>query len=583
MSRNKQIEDAALMEAIAAEKEYVLNDMDTVEFIDTYCKIENKDNPGDPVMRFKLWESQKTAVKEMEENRFNIILKARQLGFTWLCLCMFVFYCIKYDGYRVIVLSEQEDKSKELINRCDFILSQLPNWLIISYAQFKDIEKYQGKGAYKGLYYVKGALSVRIVRAGRVDDTHTAIIQAQPSTEGAGRSLTGDVVFFDEWAFHAFAEDVFTAAFPTIARASSGRFIGLSTNKRGSFYEDMWKNSDKYGCHKIFRDGFADPRRDEAWYEKTAAALQGKMQQEFPRTEEEALIAGSNVSFPEFAEKIHVCKPFEIPKHWRKWASVDNGYNDPFAWYKYAVSEDGIVYIYYEYSRWRSDPQIIYSDQAREFQSSLYYYDDEIGDYGIEDIDYIVAGKDAWNSNHRDQEGKCLIDYYREGGIREIGFVPAVTDRKLRKATLHEYLKPYIDENTGRMTAKLQIFDTCEYLISILPMLVNDDKNPEVVADLSDIDNCLTGDTLIRTSEGLIPIEKLVGTEGELYSYNEETGEVVTENYHDVRCTNENADIYELELENGATVRGTYNHPILTTDGWKALGELTEEDELVIV
>lgn len=481
--------ESAFMQALTLEREYILTDMPTEEFIDEYVYIENKDNLGEPTVKFEMWEGQRSALREMIDNRLCIILKARQLGFTWLCLSIFVHFVLKFVGFRVIVLSETEEKSKELINRCDLILSKLPEWVIVSEEKFKQYKRANGAGKYKGLYYRKSTLKVEIIRADRDDEAHTSTIIAQPATAGAGRSLTADIVFFDEWAFHKFAEDIFNAAYPTMARPTSGKFIGLSTNKRGSLYEDIWKHAAERKFHKIFRSCFTDPRRDEKWYEETAATMRGKMQQEFPRTEEEALNAGENVAFPEFSEAVHVCEPFDIPEHWYKWGSVDNGYNDPYAWYKLAVSEDGTVYVYFELSRWREEPQVVYSQQARMFANSLVHLNRKSNQIEIEKLNYIVAGKDAWNTHHRDKTGKSLIDYYREGGLA-VGFIPAVTDRVLRKATMHEYLKPINDENTGGVTAKLQIFNTCEYLISILPQLVADDNDPEKVADLSDIDNC---------------------------------------------------------------------------------------------
>lgn len=576
--------DQLFFESVRAEREYILTKMPTDEFITDYVYIESKDDPTDPIIKFEMWEGQKTALHEMEENRLNIVLKARQLGFTWLCLAYFVHMILRYPGFRVIALSETEEKSKELINRCDLILSQLPEWLIIPERKYKEFEKSNGRGTYKGLYYRKGVLKLEVMRAERDDEAHTSSIIVQPATEGAGRSLTADIVFFDEWAFHKWADEIFTAAYPTMARPTSGKFIGLSTNKRGTLYEDIWRHAEDRGFHKIFRNCFTDPRRDEEWYEKTAATMRGKMQQEFPRTEEEALSAGENVSFPEFSEEIHVCEPFEIPAHWRRWASVDNGYNDPFAWYKAAVSEDGTVYIYYEYSRWREEPKVIYSDQASIFANSMIYKNTFSNTLDFEKLDYIVAGKDAWNQHHRDSSGKNLIDYYREGGLTRVGFIPAVTDRKLRKAVLHEYLKPYIDENTGKLTAKLQIFSTCTYLISILPQLVNDDRDPEKVADLSDIDNCLTGDTIINTvTYGDIPIRELVGKTGTVKCFDEQLGEETVSEFYDVRCTNESAEVFEVELEDGTVIKATSYHPFLTTNGWKTVEELTEDDEIICI
>jgi hypothetical protein len=481
----------ALQAAILDERNYILTDMPCEEFIEEYVYIENKDNLGDPIIKFKMWPGQKTAVQEMLGNRLNIILKARQLGFTWLLLSILLWFALQKKGFRAICVSETDEKSKDLINRCELILFKLPEWLIVSEEKMRKYERAHGRGSFKGLYYRKSVHDVAIVRAEEGIET-TSTIEAEPSTEGAGRSLTADAVFFDEWAFHRFADEVFTAAYPTMARPTSGFFFGLSTNKRGSLYEEIWKHAEERNFHKIFRNCFTDPRRDEIWYEETKATLHGKMEQEFPRTEEEALIAGENVAFPEFSEQIHVCEPFDIPDHWKRWGAVDNGYADPYAWYKFAVNEDGTVFIYYEMSRWRNEAQMLYSDQAQQFANSMTYMDSN-GVIKKEKLDYIVAGLDAWHTHHRDQSGKNLIDYYRAGGLSGVGFTMAIVDQKLRKATWHEYLKPYVDENTGKVTARLQIFSTCHYLINTLPQLVNDDKNPEIVKDLSDINNPYDG------------------------------------------------------------------------------------------
>lgn len=484
----KQEENAAIYAALQEERRYIISDCSTEYFIRNYCKIENKSNPNEPVIAFDLWPEQIRALHEIQENKLNIILKARQIGFTWLIVCYIIHQCIKWGGYTALILSETEMKSKELINRCDFVLRHLPEWLIISNEKYKELKR-SSSVEYGGLYWIKTSLSIEI-RYGD-ESKEVASIKAQACTEGSGRSLTGDIVFFDEWAFHPWASEIFNAAYPTINRPESGKFVGLSTNYRGSFFESVWKNAKTKGFHKIFLNCFADPSRSEDWYQKTAMAMGDKVQQEYPRTEEEALLAGDNVSFPEFTYDIHVCEPFTIPKHWRRIGGVDNGYNDPYAWYKAAISDDGIVYIYYEMSRWREEPQLLYDEQAREFNNSLFYYDEDEKRMKKEHLDYIVAGLDAWHGSHRDRENKNLIDFYEAGGLHET-FIPAITDRVLRKATMHEYLKPITErmpEGGEKIYAKLQIFSTCEYLISILPQLVNDPRDPEKVADLSDIDN----------------------------------------------------------------------------------------------
>ena len=57
--------------------------------------------------------------------------------------------------------------------------------------------------------------------------------------------------------------------------------------------------------------------------------------------------------FTEFRTDRHVVTPFELPEHWRRFRSMDWGYNDPCCVLWHAVSPDGRVYTYRElYVRW---------------------------------------------------------------------------------------------------------------------------------------------------------------------------------------------------------------------------------------
>lgn len=193
-------------------------------------------------------------------------------------------------------------------------------------------------------------------------------------------------------------------------------------------------------------------------------------------------------AFAEFNREIHVCEPFVIPDHWPRWRSVDNGYADPFSWYWFAVSEDGIVYIYREYTRDPKDPKVGYSEQAKKVvELSTYTKLDEYGnEIEVEEpYSFVAAGLDAWATHVRDVQGKTLINYYEDGGLS--GFVKPITDRKLRKATWHEYLKPFDHPDQkrfpGKKIARVQIFSTCKKLIETLPVLIEDEKNTEAVAE----------------------------------------------------------------------------------------------------
>ena len=184
-------------------------------------------------------------------------------------------------------------------------------------------------------------------------------------------------------------------------------------------------------------------------------------------------------SFEEFSLDVHVCRPFQIPSHWRRWMANDPGYTDPFAWYWMAVDTQGTVYIYREYTRNYGDPKVTYSDQASK-AIELMSYTDEFNQSARERIGFIVSGKDAWNTHPLAEEGKTIIDHYHQGGLT--GFIQCINDRKLRKATWHEYLKPFPGLG-GRLTAKVQIFSTCKKLVETIPQQVEDEDDTEKVAE----------------------------------------------------------------------------------------------------
>lgn len=455
-------------------------------FINQFVYIQDKDVPGG-VVKFILWASQVKVLADFINHRFNIVLKARQLGLTWLALSYAVWRMIYNPGYTVVALSRGDTEAKELVDRVGFILKYLPKWMIQE-------EKEAKKNGWTGRTYRETEHEITIFHPGQ----EIANFQSFPAAKDSGRSFTASLVILDEWAFQMWAEEIWASAYPTINRPTGGQVIGLSTAKLGTFFEKMFWDAYN-GLNDfiaIFLSWKADPRRDDAWYEQTCRNMPAhKRKAEYPNTPEEAFSAAQGMAFPEFDRDIHVCQPFIIPAHWKRWRAVDNGYSDPYWWGWFAVSEDGQVFLYKEFTREPEDEKLIYSDQAKKVVKMSKRVEVKNGQEIEVEENYMftVAGVDAWNAHHRDQSGKSIIDYYVDGGLPRGQFIKAVTDRVLRKATLHEYLKPYEDKNTGKMTAKLQIFSTCHKVIDILPKLLEDEKDPEKVADDSAIDNPYDG------------------------------------------------------------------------------------------
>lgn len=101
---------------------------------------------------------------------------------------------------------------------------------------------------------------------------------------------------------------------------------------------------------------------------------------------------------------------------------------------------------------------------------------------------------------------------------------------------------------------------------------------------------CITGDTLINTTDGKIRIDELT----EMYknkieipkiiSYNIKTKQIEEDTLINAFLTEKNAKIIEIELENGETLKLTPEHKVFTENrGYIEASQLVEEDIIITI
>ena len=167
--------------------------------------------------------------------------------------------------------------------------------------------------------------------------------------------------------------------------------------------------------------------------------------------------------FSEFSTELHVTPPYAIPRHWRRYLTIDYGL-DMLAALWIAQSPDGYSVVYRELYR----PGLIISEAAAAIQSC---------EPSGERIDCRLAPPDLWN---RQQEtGKSAVELFADCGL---DFDKSSNERVAGWLALHELLAPRKDER-GMVRPKLTIFDTCRNLIRTLPALQHDARNPSDVAN----------------------------------------------------------------------------------------------------
>ena len=113
--------------------------------------------------------------------------------------------------------------------------------------------------------------------------------------------------------------------------------------------------------------------------------------------------------------------------------------------------------------------------------------------------------------------------------------------------------------------------------------LLSEDKEFEYAG----VNPCISGDTLVKTDKGDIKMVDLLkryenGEKFKAYSYNTSTGNVELKDITNALKTRENANLIELELEDGSTVKLTPDHKVFTENrGYVEAGKLTENDVLI--
>ena len=174
--------------------------------------------------------------------------------------------------------------------------------------------------------------------------------------------------------------------------------------------------------------------------------------------------------FREFSRDRHVIEPFEIPSWWRRFRSMDWGYNDPCCVLWHAVDGENRVYTYRE----------LYVRETRAGEVASMVLELSRG----ESISYTVASPDMWQkrgavlSGAGGFEGETLAELFTSSGR---SLTPADNSRVPGWNRVRDYLAVAPDGRPNWLC-----FSDCRNLIRQLPALQFDQHNREDAADGDD-------------------------------------------------------------------------------------------------
>jgi PBSX family phage terminase large subunit len=265
------------------------------------------------------------------------------------------------------------------------------------------------------------------------------------------------------------------------------------------------------------------------------------------REDRKALIEGDwdilkGQFFEEWRYDIHVCKPFEIPAWWTHIRCMDWGYTKPACVLWIAFDLEGRAYVYRELVVTKTS-DVNLAAKIKDLT-------------GKQHINYTMADPSIWSISQLER-GESIAYRMSNAGVE---LIKGDNNRQAGWNLIHSYLYYNADKE---IKPKLQIFDTCTYLIETLPGLIHDDHRPEDCDTNGDDHACFSRYTPILTWNGWTPIIDV------------KKGDLVWTplGYTKVLIKQKTGHKPTWKLQN---IEATANHKFLTDSGWKSLKELKD-------
>ena len=221
-------------------KEVIKSGKDPGYFINNYAKISH---PLRGLVPFKLYDYQEDLLTSFNQHRFNVILKARQLGISTITAAYIAWMMMFHRDKNILVIATKFGTAANLVKKVKNIHRNLPEWLKIA--------------------------TISIDNRTSFELSNGSQIKASSTSGDAGRSEALSLLVVDEAAHVEGLDELWTGLYPTLS--TGGRCIALSTpNGVGNWFHqtcvdaesesnDFFITTLKWPVH---------PDRDREWYEK---------------------------------------------------------------------------------------------------------------------------------------------------------------------------------------------------------------------------------------------------------------------------------------------------------------------------
>lgn len=209
-------------------------------FIDNYCKISH---PLKGQIPFKTFQYQKDLLKDFNDYRFNVILKARQLGISTVAAAYVAWFMLFHREKNVLVIATKLSTATNLVKKVKMIFKNLPEFMLIAKIQIDNKQSFELSNGSQ--------------------------VKAATTSGDAGRSEALSLLIVDEAAFVEGFDELWTGLYPTLS--TGGRCIALSTpNGVGNWFHKTYVEAEigSNDFHPIKLMWNVHPERNQAWFDK---------------------------------------------------------------------------------------------------------------------------------------------------------------------------------------------------------------------------------------------------------------------------------------------------------------------------
>ena len=221
-------------------KEIVKSGKDPVYFINNYAKISH---PMHGLVPFKTYDFQDELVNHFNDHRFNVILKARQLGISTITAAYVAWLMMFHRDKNILVIATKFGTAANLVKKVKNIHRYLPEWLKIARIEIDNRTSFELSNGSQ--------------------------IKASSTSGDAGRSEALSLLVIDEAAHVEGLDELWTGLYPTLS--TGGRCIALSTpNGVGNWFHQTCVDaqSQTNDFYLTTLPWESHPDRNQEWFQK---------------------------------------------------------------------------------------------------------------------------------------------------------------------------------------------------------------------------------------------------------------------------------------------------------------------------